>query len=279
MGVSLLNNQAAVGIRRELEVIERDSNRAMERLATGKRINNVYDDPAGLAISSLLRAKIRGLQQAQRNAMDAVSLIQVAEGGLNELDNLVGRLRELAVQSSSDTVTDEERQLLQTEFTQLRDEIERIAQSTRYLGNALLNGSQREMVFQIGVENTDSDRITYDTGSIDVTASSLGLEDLTVEDADSALDSLESLDEAIRQIHSPRAYLGGVQSRLHSLTSSLALYEENLTAAHGRIHDADYARETTEFFRTQLQQKAALGMLAQANQQPAAVLKLLDPGV
>ena len=276
MGISLLNNQPAETVRMELEKNGQDAARAMERLASGKRINHVYDDPAGSAISSALEAKVRSLGQAQRNTMDAMSLIQVAEGGLNELDNIVVRLRELAIQAASDSISDAERGFLQTEFDSLRGEIERIAQSTRYLGNSLLNGTENELVFQIGTDNTEADRISYDTSSVDVRSSTLGIDDISIEDQDEAMDTLSALDEALGKIHLPRAQLGGIQSRLHSVMNFLTIYEENLSTAHGRINDADYAKETTELFRALIHQKAGVAVLAQANQSPAIVLKLLD---
>lgn len=276
MAISLLSNLPAFSIRRELNVTERDAQRAMERMASGKRINHVHDDPAGLALAASLKSKLHSIQQAQRNAMDATSLIQVAEGGLNTMDNILSRLRELAMQAASDTVGDTERQLLHLEFNQLRDEVARISATTRYLGTPLLNGTQKELMFQIGTENSENDRIIYNTSTVDVRPSSLGIDDISIEDRDSAVDSLAAIDNALSQVQAPRAQLGAIQSRMQSVSEFLGVYEENLTAARGRIFDTDYAKETTEQFQAQVRQGAAIAVLAQANQQPAHVLKLLE---
>ncbi len=277
MPISLVTNATELAIARSLETSEQNMRRAMERLASGKRINHSYEDPAGSALSANLNGKIRSLQQAQRNVLDATSVIQVAEGGLNELDGSLLRMRELAIQSSSDSVSDVERGLMQTEVTELASQIDRMAESTRYLGVKLLNGTQRDMVFQVGIENEEVDRLHYQAGQVDVRAATLGVDGLSIEDQDSAMEALASLDEAQRRVQMPRAQLGAIQGTLHSLTNFLAVYEENLTEAHSRIHDTDYAQETSNLMRSQLIQRAAVAVLTQANQIPRAALKLLDP--
>jgi len=276
MPITLLTNPVELSISRSLETSERNLRHSMERLASGKRLNHSSDDPAGLAMAGSLQGKIRSLQQAQRNVLDATSVIQVAEGGLNELDAMVIRMRELAIQASSDSVSDIERALLQTEVTELTEEVERLSQSTRYLGVSLLNGTERDMVFQVGIDNTEYDQLHYEAGNVDVRASTLGIEELSIEDQESAMEALTALDEATMRIQQPRSKLGALQGRLHSMSNFLSLYEENLTAAHSRIHDTDFAQETSKMLRAQVLQKAAIAVLAQANQQPFAALKLLE---
>lgn len=219
MPISLLTNAVELSISRSLEISEQRLRQSMERLASGKRINHSSDDPAGQAIAAVLSGKIRSLQQAHRNVLDATSVIQVAEGGLNELDGMVIRMRELAIQASSDSLGDAERSLLQIEVNELREEIDRIAMSTRYLGVALLNGTERNMTFQVGAENTEYDQLNYEAGAVDVRAAALGLDDISVEDQESALEALGVLDEAVHRMQVPRSQLGALQGRLHSVSN------------------------------------------------------------
>jgi len=277
MPISLLTNAVELSISRSLQMSEQKLRQSMERLASGKRINHSYDDPAGLAIASHLSGKIRSLQQAQRNALDATSVIQVAEGGLNELDGMVVRMRELAIQAASDSMGDPERELLNLEVSELREEVDRIAMSTRYLGVQLLNGTARRMTFQIGPENTEFDQIEYEAGTVDVRSATLGLDDVSLEDQDAAMESLAILDQAVHRMQIPRSQLGALQGRLHSVSNYLTMYEESLTDAHSRIHDTDYAKESSNFLRGQVLQKAAIAVLSQANTLPQEALKLLDP--
>lgn len=278
MSISLLTNLGSLNIRRYLEKASEDHDRANERVASGRRINRSLDDAAGLAISSRLESKIRSTQQAERTALDALSLIQVAEGGMNEVSNILVRVRELSIQAGSDNLSDEERNLLNFEGKQLTEEIERLAQSTSFSGTSLLNGSGKELSFQIGIENTEYDRISYDSGKINLTAGNLGVASLDLSEKGSALDGLENIDKAMLQTQAARAQLGALQARMHPMVSNLRNFEENLTAANARIRDADLAKESTELIRTQVQQKAAISVLAQANLSPALALKLIESG-
>lgn len=247
----------------------------MERVASGRRINRAGDDAAGMALASLSEGKIRSAMQAERNALDALSFSQVAEGGMSQIDNLLIRMRELSIQASSDTIGGNERQALEIELKELVSEVDRISQSTKYFGTNLLDGQGKEFTYQIGVENDESSRITYDGHLVDLRTASLGIDDLSLEDAETARDALGSIDEAISKVSIPRAQLGGVQTRLNSIVSSIGVYTENMTAALSRIRDADLARETSETVRNQIQVKAASAVLAQANALPLMALDLL----
>lgn len=276
MPISFLTNTGAMTVGRYLTQTTEAYQKAAERVASGRRINRSLDDAAGLAISSRLEVRIRSTQQAQRTAMDALSLIQVAEGGMTEISNILSRLRELSIQAGSDNLSDDERGLLNFEAEQLIKEIDRLAESTTYSGNKLLNGSGEELNFQIGVENTENDRITYDASSVDVRSSTLGVDAIELNDRDSALEGLEVIDNAITKAQGSRAQLGAIQARIHPIVNNLRNYEENLTAANSRIRDADLATESTELVRTQVQQKATVAILAQANFAPALALKLIE---
>lgn len=276
MAISLLSNVPALNAQRHLEMNRTIYERSIERLASGRRINRAGDDAAGSAISFSLDAHIRSIQQAQRNAQDAVSLFQVAGGAMGGLSNILVRLRELAMQAASDTVGDREREMLEVEAVQLREEIDRIAESTKYLGTNLLNGSGRDFVFQVGIEDADTNRLFYSASQIDVRTDTLGVDGVSVLDRESAQEALTSIDEGINRLHIPRSQMGAMQTRLTSTLDFLADYEENLTAANSRIKDADLAREASEVVRGQILQKAGIAVLSQANMLPTLATKLLE---
>jgi len=276
MPISLLSNQAALNARRHMEETNRVQSDAIERLASGKRINKSGDDAAGLAISSVMEGKIRSIAQARRNAQEALSLMQVAEGGMNEVSNLVTRLRELAIQAASDTIGDKERQMLELENRQIQQEVDRLANATEYFGTNLLNGSGKNFTFQIGPDNSDANRLEYSTSNLDLRASSLGVDGISLTDSGSALSALESVDNAITKLNVPRAEVGAMQTRLQSITNNLFIYEENMSAAKGRILDADIAQETAKAVQGAVLQKAGAAVLAQANTAPALALKLIE---
>ena len=273
--MSLNSNLTASAVRRHLFRKGDAVSRHMERLASGKRINRLGDDAAGFAIAKRLEANLRSIGQARRNSMEALSLIQVSEGGMNEIGNLLIRMRELAVQSASDTVGDRERELLETEGVEIEKELERLSQSTKYFDTNLLDGSGKEFVFQVGMESDEYSRIVYDASALDLRPSSLGVSGLSLLDRDDALDALEVVDEALHRLALPRAQLGAVQTRLNSITDQLQVYEENYASALSRIEDAYIAEEATKSVTAQVQQKAAIAILVQANQLPAVVLRLL----
>jgi len=276
MAISLLSNQPVLNARRHMETTSQMFGEASERLASGKRINKSGDDAAGLAISEAMEGKIRSMQQARRNAQEALSLMQVAEGGMNEVSNLLTRLRELSIQAASDTIGDKERTMLELENKQIKEEIDRLANATEYFGTPLLNGQGKEFTFQIGPDNSEANRVQYSTAKLDLRASSLGVDRISLSDASSALDSLNQVDEAISKINTPRSEVGAMQSRFNSIVSNLFVYEENMTQARSRIVDADIAQETAKSVQAAVLQKAGTAVIAQANTMPMLALKLLD---
>lgn len=250
----------------------------MARLASGIRINNASDDAAGLAISEGMKAQIRGFRQANRNANDGMSLVQIAEGGLNEVSNMLTRLRELAIQSASDTISDRERVYTDAEYQQLKEEIERISQTTQFNGVPLINGMGGVFDIQVGVQNDQfNDRISFDSTATNSTLEGLGLSELSVIDKLSAQDSLAFVDDALQNVSGMRAGIGAFQSRLQSASSNLMVSDENLSAANSRIRDTDVAAESSALAKTNILMQAATAVLGQANTQQQLALKLL-PG-
>lgn len=276
MGISLKTNLTALTATRHMNRNSRLYDKSLERVASGKRINQPGDDPAGLAIATGLKAQIQSVGQAERNTEDARSLIQVAGGGLNDISNLMIRVRELAMQAASDTVGEREREMINLEATESIEEIERIAQSTTYLGTQLLNGEGDEFIFQVGPNNTEYDRIDYDGSQLDVTSGTLGVDGIDLTDRDSAADALETLDEGLSLLHLPIAQLGAVQNRMQSTIDNLQNYGENITSAHSRIIDADFAKETAEMTKGMIQREAGAAVLSQASASPSIILKLLS---
>lgn len=248
----------------------------MAKLSSGTRINKAGDDAAGLAISEKLKANIRGSQQATRNAGDGISLIQTAEGGLNETSNILIRLRELSVQSASDTVGDTERKFADLEFQHLTKEVDRIAASTQFNGKQLLTGQGDDMEFQIGIMNdAKNDRLTYKPQDTSAKASDLGIEGLGVQSKANAQENLEKIDNAINGVNGNRASLGALQNRLQSTISNLETRTENLAAANSRIRDTDVAAESAELAKANILSAASISVLSQANNSGAAALKLI----
>jgi flagellin len=252
---------------------------SLERLSSGYRINRAGDDAAGLAISEKLRAKVRGLVQAQRNANDGISLIQVTEGGLNEVQNILVRLRELGVQAASDTIGPKERRYLNEEVQSLKDEIDRIANSTEFNGTYLLDGTGASLDIQVntgGLNLLGTDRISFDTFKADVNLDKLGLEEISSESKVNAQKSLEVIDNAIEKVSSVRGELGALENRLTSTIKNLSISIENLSAAQSRIKDVDIAEETTTLTKENILMQAGTSVLAQANSVPKLALQLLQ---
>lgn len=276
MPISLLTNTSALNAKRNVEDASEGLAKTLERLSSGKRINHAGDDAAGLAISDTLESRIRSMGQAHRNTLDAVSLAQVAEGGMNEVSNIILRMRELAIQSASDTVGDKERELLQIETKELNSELGRLAESTKYLGTNLLNGQGQDFVFQIGPDNNENNRLSYSASQIDLRPGTLGVDSVDLSSRDDAQGAIETLDNALQRIGKPRAQLGAIQERMHSISRTLAGQQETLGAAKSRILDADLAEEASEAFRNQVRVKAGVAVMAQANTLPALALRLLE---
>ena len=275
--MSVINtNVNAVLAQNALVKNERSMSSAMEQLSTGKRINGAKDDAAGLAIASKMTSQIRGLDQAVRNVNDAISMIQTAEGGLSEVSNILIRMRELAMQASSDTVGSKEREFTNIEYQNLINEVERISQVTEFNGRKLLDGSGDLYEFQIGINNDEfQDRITYDASVSNSRTENLGISGLNIVEKDGARGSLSTIDTALQKISGQRAELGAKQNRLNSTIQNLQVSSENISAANSRIRDTDYASETAENTKLNILMQAGTSVLGQANARANAALSLL----
>jgi flagellin len=248
---------------------------AMQRLSSGYRINKSSDDVAGLAISEKMRGQIRGLAQAQRNAQDGVSFVQVAEGALGESSNILIRMRELATQAASDTVGETERQFINVEVQQLLKEMDRISDTTEYSGTKLLNGSGGTLDFHVGTGGGDQNIISFDAGQANASSGALGVSGLGVGSKSEARSTLDSIDQALTKVGTMRANFGAIQSRMGATINNLAVYEENLAAANSRIRDTDFAKEAADLAKNSIVQQASVSTLTQANTNTALALKLL----
>jgi flagellin len=279
MPITLLANVTSLSAQRQLRESQTSLEKSLGRLSSGLRINNASDDAAGLGISENLKADIRSLAQAQRNANDGISMTQVAEGAMNEMQGIVGRMRELAVQSANGTLGQTERDYIQTEFTELKAEIDRLAEVTEFNGTTLLNGdASAGLAIQIGIHATDDDRLTMSITKL--TASTLGtsaghIASMSLSSATTARDSLAVFDSAIQSLSNARAKLGAVQSRMSVAVTNLSSAHESLSAANSRIRDVDVASETANMTRYQILTQAGVAVLGQANQLPALALSLL----
>jgi flagellin len=250
--------------------------KTLEKLASGSRINHAGDDAAGLAISENLKAQVRGIRQAKRNALDGVSLIQVSEGGLNEISNMLVRLRELAIQAASDTIGDTERQFTDREFQSLKQEIDRIANITQFNGTPLLNGKAGIFEIQVGTHNNPIlDRVVYNGERADASLDALKLGGESVATKQGSQLSLAVIDDALIRVNSIRADLGAMQNRLQSTINNLSISDENLSAANSRIRDTDMAEEVSEMTKQNILMQAGISVLGQANATNSAALKLL----
>ncbi|MFA7613033.1 MAG: flagellin [Candidatus Caldatribacteriota bacterium] len=277
MGLRINTNISSLAAQRALGITKNNLDSNLRKLSSGERITRAADDAAGLAISEKLKGHIRGLRQARRNAEDGISLVQTAEGGLNEISNIVIRLRELAVQAASDTVGDVERGFSDIEFQNLLQEVQRIAEGNEFNGRKLLNGNGGLVEIQVGIHNDPTlDRIRYDSSDTDATVESLGLVGETIASKTGAQLSLAKLDEALMRINATRANLGALQNRLQSASNTLMITDENFSAANSRIRDVDVAAETADMAKNNILSQAGVSVLAQANQAPNFALKLLS---
>lgn len=276
MGLRINTNVSSIAAQRALGVTKNNLDNNFRKLSSGERITRAADDAAGLAISEKLKAHIRGLRQAKRNSDDGVSLIQTAEGALNEVSNIVVRLRELSIQAASDTVGDTERGFSNIEFQNLLEEMQRISQSTEFNGRKLLDGTGGVVEIQVGIHNDPTnDRIKYDSTTTDATLAALGLTGENIANKEGAQLSLAKLDDALVRINGTRANLGALQNRLQSASTSIAIAEENFSAANSRIRDVDVASETADLAKNNILSQAGVSVLSQANQTPNAALKLI----
>jgi len=278
MAISLLTNVASLNAQRNLNSTQGALSSSIGKLSSGLRINAAGDDAAGLGISENLKAQVRSISQAQRNANDGISMSQVAEGAMNEMQGIVSRMRELAVQSANSTLGGTERGYIQTEFTQLSQEINRIGAVTDFNGQKLLDGSASAgLTFQVGIYNSANDRLSMSITKL--TTSTLGstakIATATLSTAAGAQAAIGVFDKAVQQLSQARAKVGASQNRMSVTISNLASSHENLSAANSRIRDVDVASETANLTRAQILSQAGLAVLAQANQMPQSALSLL----
>ncbi len=279
MGMSILTNVASLTAQRNLGKSQSALGKNIGRLSSGLRINKASDDAAGLGISENLKADIRGLAQASRNANDAVSLAQVAEGAMNEQQGIVTRMRELAVQASNGTLGATERGYIDTEFDQLSSELNRISNTTEFNGQKLIEGSASAgLTMQVGFQNTSNDRISMSVTRLVTStlgSSSLHIASVSLSTATNAQAALDSFDKAIEQLSTARAKVGAFQNRASITISNLGVAHENLSAANSRIRDVDVASEAASMTKNQILSQAGISVLSQANSLPSSALALI----
>lgn len=279
MAISIVTNVTSLNAQRNLSRTQGSLQKSLSRLSSGMRINSAADDAAGLAISEKLKSQIRSMNQAERNANDAVSLLQTAEGSMAEISGMLTRMRELAVQSGNDTVGSSERAFLQNELSDLRDEVDRLANVAEFNGTKLIDGTATNIRFQVGIANTTNDRLSV--GINDMHASALGsgagsqLSDVNIGTITGAQQALDILDSSITDVSAARAEIGATQNRLQVTIANLATARENLSAANSRIRDVDVASESAELTKKNILMQAGVSVLAQANQSPSIALSLL----
>ena len=286
MALRINSNNGSLQAQRGLDASEMVRQRASGQLSSGLRINQAADDTAGMAVSEKLKNQVRGLNQAQRNVQDGISLLQTAEGGLTEIHSILARMRELAVQGANDTLVASDRLNINAEFTQLKAEVTRIASSVNFNGTLVLQNAASPVTLQVGANSGSTSQFTIaltnniagTTGQVAGTGDGLGILDAaqaSVTTQALASSSITSLDAAINQVTSNRANIGAMQNRLESASRSIAVAAENTAAANSRVADADIASAMSEMVRAQILQQAGISVLAQANQAPSLVLQLL----
>jgi flagellin len=274
MALIVNNNPASISAQRNLAASTDQLGRSVERLSSGLRITRAADDAAGLGLSETLRAHIRSINQAVRNSSDGISLTQIADGAAATIGNLLGRLRELASQSSSGTVGATERSYIDQEFLALRSEIDRIAQVTEFNGQALTSGSSISFSIQVGFKSGTGNTLSMDLNQL--TISTLGISSVNVSTSANAQSALSNIDSAISSVATSRAEYGSLQNRFEATIANLTISSENLTAAESRIRDADIAYETSQFTKNQVLVQTGIAVLAQANTLPQQALALLQ---
>lgn len=266
MGLRISTNIASEMVQKNLKDASREETKSLQRLSSGSRISSAADDAAGLGIATKMRAQAQGMRQATRNANDGISFVQAAEGGLNEVSNILTRLRELSIQSASDTVGETEREFLDLEYQQLTTEIDRIASSTKFNGMDLLSGDSSGMIdFHVGAYANEENTIQFDSDATNATASHLGVSGTGVIEKDDALDSISNIDEALNMVSGQRASLGALQGRLQTTVTNLEGQTVNLEQARSVVQDVDVAAETAKLASNQIIKSAGISTLAQAN--------------
>jgi flagellin len=280
MALSILTNTASLNAQKNLSSTQEALSSSISKLSSGMRINKAGDDAAGLGISESLKAQVRSFGQAQRNANDAISMSQVAEGAMNEMQGIVSRMRELSVQAANDTLGADERGYIHTEFQQLSKEVDRISKVTNFNGKNMLDGSNSQLTFQVGIFNSTDDRITMSisklsTSTLGGTGTNGKITHASLSTAAKAQTAIATFDAAIKNLSAARAKVGASQNRLAVTVSNLATSHENLSAANSRIRDVDVASESAQLTKAQILSQAGLAVLAQANQLPQSALSLL----
>jgi len=275
--LAIMTNMGSITAQKNVAESGRMLQSSIERLSSGLRLVSAADDAAGMAVSTGLRAQLRGYQQATRNANDGIAILQTAEGAYNTLAEMLTRMRELAVQSASDGLTDKERAYLETEFQDIITDIDRIASVTEYNGNNLLDGTAGNgsgaMVFQVGTRNTINDRITITLS--DQGSSSLGVKTTSVSSLAASQSAITVIDAGLDSLSTDRTELGTKLNKLDNAVANLSVTVENLSQANSQIRDVDMASESAEFAKAQVLQQAGVAMLATANQLPNLALRLL----
>lgn len=274
MGLRIGTNIAALAAIRQIRLSQNQTEKAMVQLASGSRFASPGENPANFSISENLRSQVKGLRSSRMNADNAISFVQVAEGGLNEQNNLLIRMRELAIQSASDTVSSVEREYLNEEFQGLNKEIDRIAQTTKFGSSALLTGSGRTFEFHVGPNNGPENVIDFNLNN-DTSSSGLGLSRVNITDSTDASDTIDTIDEALRRMGTARSTFGAIQGRLQSVVNNLSTQEFNIEEARSKMADTDIAEAFTEMTVGRIKNEYQAAVLAQANQFPQSALKLL----
>lgn len=277
MSFRINTNMSSLQAQTPLKKVAKETEESFAKLSSGERITKAADDAAGLAISEKLKAEIRSSRQANRNANDGISLVQTAEGGLNETSSLLTRMRELSMQAASDTLGDSDRAKSSLEYNQIMQELERISQSTEFNGRKLLNGKGPRLDFQVGVGSHSSDDIiSYSSANLNAGIESLGVSHVSINNKSSAQQSLSSIDSAIQKVSAQRSTIGSIQNRLNTSSNNLQIYTENMSSANSRIRDVDYALETSKQASNSILNNVGTAILAQANTSGQGALKLIS---
>lgn len=277
MGLRIKTNVASLAVQKNLKQIDQKASDSYEKLASGKRITKSADDAAGLGIAKKMEAEVRGYQMAERNANAGISMIQVAEGGLDESSNILTRMRELSIQAASDTVGERERGYLNLEYDQLLQEVDRISKTTTFSGSPLLTGENENgtMDFHVGAYAGEDNKISFQADQTDATIAGLGIDGTNITSKEDASSNLEKIDEAITKVAGFRANFGSIQSRLQSTISNLGTMTVNTEAARSRIEDVDVASESAKLASNNVIKSAATATLSQANSLPNSALRLI----
>jgi flagellin len=277
MALRINTNVTAINVQRNLTINNRNLSKSLERLSTGYRINRAGDDAAGFAVANTFKAKISSLRVAYQNASESNSMLQVADGAFHEIESILVRMKELATQAAGDQIRDEERELLQTEFSELQDELDRIAKTSKYNGVTLVyssaTGVTKTLTFQIGAENVGHDRLEVELNA--VSSAALGVSAAEIGTLASAQLAMDSIDTALKSVNTYMAKIGAYQNRLQHTMDNLNIMIENYSASESAIRDADMAFEVTQFTKNQILQQSGMAMLAQANAAPQQILQLL----